>query len=213
MFKLCLILSAFYSMVVSAQQVDFQVEVNAKTTDAVYGLEGTIVAITAKNGLRYQPLNQKIRQINQQFSPFITIAQPRTMVELPNEDNTAHHVYSFSQAMTFELPLYNKTEQRRLEIERQGIIVLGCNIHDWMLGFIVVVDTPYVNFLNDNKIAFENVAEGEYELAIWHPSMDDFWVRQVLVSAQNNSYIATLPFEISPVIPLPTPGSDDLDDY
>ncbi len=55
----------------------------------------------------------------------------------------SHHVYSFSEAKTFELALYKGNAHPPLVFDRPGVVVLGCNIHDSMLGYILVVDTPH----------------------------------------------------------------------
>jgi hypothetical protein len=54
--------------------------------------------------------------------------------------------------------------------DRAGIVVLGCNIHDGMLGYIVVVDTPHYAKTDEQGIALiESVPRGDYVLAAWTP--------------------------------------------
>ncbi|MEO7917333.1 MAG: methylamine utilization protein, partial [Dokdonella sp.] len=46
------------------------------------------------------------------------------------------------------------------------------NIHDWMLGFIVVLDTPYfAKSDDDGRMRIANVPDGDYLLDIWHPRL------------------------------------------
>jgi plastocyanin len=79
-----------------------------------------------------------IDQINQEFVPQVSAVQVGTAVHFPNQDNIRHHVYSFSPAKQFELPLYKGTEAPPVVFDRSGLVVLGCNIHDWMLGYLYV---------------------------------------------------------------------------
>ena len=112
-------------------------------------------------------------QVNSQFSPHILVVQKDTQVRFPNSDSVKHHVYSFSQAKTFELQLYKELHADPLLFSKHGSIELGCNIHDWMLGYIFVVDTPYFGKTNINgNITFE-LPDGEYQLDVWHPRMQD----------------------------------------
>ena len=61
----------------------------------------------------------------------------------PNKDGIGHHVYSFSTAKTFELPLSETESSMTVTFDQPGIVTIGCNIHDWMVGYINIVNTPY----------------------------------------------------------------------
>ena len=82
-------------------------------------------------------------QQNRQFAPRALVVQAGTSVHFPNLDTVRHHVYSFSPAKPFELKLYAGTPSAPVVFDKAGVVVLGCNIHDRMSGWIVVVDTPY----------------------------------------------------------------------
>src|SRR5437870_5945362 len=47
-----------------------------------------------------------IDQIDKQFVPYVSAIQVGTSILFPNKDNIRHHVYSFSPAKKFDLPLY-----------------------------------------------------------------------------------------------------------
>ncbi len=86
-----------------------------------------------------------VDQVDREFVPHVKAVQVGTDVMFPNKDNIRHHVYSFSPAKTFELPLYRGTPANPVKFDRAGVVVLGCNIHDWMLGYVFVLETPYFN--------------------------------------------------------------------
>jgi plastocyanin len=109
-------------------------------------------------------------QHNLQFAPHLLVVQAGTSVTFPNTDVVSHHVYSFSDAKTFELALYKGNAYPPVTFERTGIVVLGCNIHDGMLGYIVVVATPHFAQTNEQGVALiEGVPNGDYVLAAWTP--------------------------------------------
>ena len=109
-------------------------------------------------------------QRNLQFVPHLLVVQAGTEVAFPNGDEVSHHVYSFSETKPFELPLYKGDQAPPQLFDRAGIVVLGCNIHDGMLGYIVVVDTPYFSKTDEQGVALiENVPAGDYVLAAWTP--------------------------------------------
>jgi plastocyanin len=107
------------------------------------------------------------------FVPQVLVVQAGTNVRFPNSDNVRHHVYSFSPAKRFELKLYAGNHTSSVLFDKPGVVVLGCNIHDWMLGYIVVVDTPWFAKTGTNGIATVEAPAGRYMLKLWHPRQDE----------------------------------------
>ena len=115
------------------------------------------------------PAKAAIDQVNKEFVPVLSVIQAGTSVVFPNRDNIRHHVYSFSPAKMFELKLYSGQPAAPVIFDKPGIVVLGCNIHDWMISYVVVVDTPYFGKTDaSGAIRLDDVPPGEYELKIWH---------------------------------------------
>ena len=83
----------------------------------------------------------QIEQRDREFVPFLTILQTGTAVSFPNHDTILHHVYSFSPAKSFEIKLYTGTPPGQIVFDKPGVVTLGCNIHDWMIAYIVVVQS------------------------------------------------------------------------
>lgn len=113
--------------------------------------------------------------MDQQDKTFVPVVLPvpvGTAVTFPNRDNIRHHVYSFSPARRFELPLYIGTPAAPVVFDKPGVVVLGCNIHDWMVGYIYVADTPYfAKTAPDGTVRLADVPPGAYEARVWHPRM------------------------------------------
>jgi plastocyanin len=114
--------------------------------------------------------NAIMDQAHNAFVPHILIVQTGTSVLFPNNDVVSHHVYSFSQAKTFELALYKGNTHPPLAFDEPGVVVLGCNIHDSMLGYIVVVPTEHYA-LSDERgaVRLEGVPAGDYTVEVWTP--------------------------------------------
>ena len=104
------------------------------------------------------------------FAPHLLVVQSGTSVTFPNGDDVSHHVYSFSDTKSFELPLYKGDKYPPVVFDQAGIVVLGCNIHDSMLGYVVVVDTPHFG-VTDAKgmVHVDDVPSGDYVLQVWTP--------------------------------------------
>jgi len=109
-------------------------------------------------------------QQHNEFVPHVLIISAGTEVQFPNSDVVSHHVYSFSQAKTFELALYKGNTHPPLVFDEPGVVVLGCNIHDSMLGYIVVVPTEHYALSDDRgTVRLEGVPAGDYTVEVWTP--------------------------------------------
>lgn len=118
------------------------------------------------------PATAVMDQRDQEFVPHVLAVRKGTLVRFPNSDDIRHHVYSFSPAKTFELRLYSGTQAEPVLFEKPGPVVLGCNIHDWMLGYIYVVDTPwFAKTDKDGQARIGNIPPGRYVLHVWHPRL------------------------------------------
>ena len=110
-----------------------------------------------------------IEQVDREFIPYMTVVQTGTPVSFPNRDPIQHHVYSFSPAKPFEIKLYTGNSPEIL-LDRPGLVTLGCNIHDWMIGYVVVVPTPYFGRTDPSGIARLELPGGNYEVRTIHPN-------------------------------------------
>jgi len=113
-------------------------------------------------------------QKNRMFIPHVLAVQTGTAVRFPNSDDIRHHVYSFSPAKPFQLPLYKGTPANPVIFDKAGVVTLGCNIHDQMSAFIIVVDTPYFERTGgDGRVTLRDVEPGKYAVHVWYPDMRD----------------------------------------
>ncbi len=114
----------------------------------------------------------EMAQEHKRFIPEVLVVPVGSEVYFPNRDTVRHHVYSFSAPKKFELKLYSGTPADPVRFEQAGVVVLGCNIHDQMVGWIVVLDTPYYAQTNNNgQVQLDNVPAGAYRLRVWHPHL------------------------------------------
>lgn len=113
-------------------------------------------------------------QVGKQFVPHLLVVQTGTSVEFPNSDTVAHHVYSFSHPNKFTLPMYKGTAHPPVTFEHSGVVTLGCNIHDQMLGYILVVDSATFAKTDENGSASLSLDDPQdYEIKIWSPRIRD----------------------------------------
>jgi plastocyanin len=113
-------------------------------------------------------------QVDRQFVPHILVIQVGAAVIFPNSDKVSHQVYSFSPAKRFQLALYHGHPYPPLIFDQPGIVVLGCNIHDDMIGYIYVTPTPYFGKTDaSGSVTLNDLSPRPYELSVWSPRFNE----------------------------------------
>jgi plastocyanin len=111
-----------------------------------------------------------IEQADREFVPYVTVVEEGTTITFPNRDPIMHHVYSFSPAKSFEIKLYTGKSPSRILFDKPGVVTLGCNIHDWMIAYVLVVPTPYFARTDAlGEAVLRDLPAGTYEVHAWHP--------------------------------------------
>jgi plastocyanin len=119
------------------------------------------------------PRSAVMDQIDKQFVPHVLPIAVGTEVRFPNHDQIHHHVYSFSRVKSFDLPLSKGTEAAPVLFDTPGVVKVGCNIHDWMMGVILVTPTAAFTTTDDGgAFTLRDVPEGEVTIAAWHEASE-----------------------------------------
>tara|TARA_R110002124_G_scaffold8728_3_gene45978 strand:- start:168 stop:848 length:681 start_codon:yes stop_codon:yes gene_type:complete len=119
-------------------------------------------------------------QVNAQFSPHVLVVQKNQSVRFPNSDDIRHHIYSFSQPKPFEIRLYKGEGSNPVTFEKPGVVVLGCNIHDQMLGYIYIAEHEITALTDENGVATLSTQANEFN--IWHAKLSTSNSERVTVS-------------------------------
>ncbi|EEF79377.1 methylamine utilization protein [Methylophaga thiooxydans] len=109
-----------------------------------------------------------IDQIDKQFIPQQILIETGQLVDFPNSDNIRHHVYSFSKAKMFELKLYADTPESPIQFPEHGVVVLGCNIHDSMIGYIFVSKSTQSVMTGDRGDISIQSEQAIKQINVWH---------------------------------------------
>jgi plastocyanin len=174
LYSLCCLFLLFHSTAVTADALTITIKDQNKKA-IVHGVAYAI-PLDVQQGTPSQANDSKkpkiitINQRNNMFQPYVSVLQIGTKIQLLNQDPIKHHVYSFSKAKNFEIPLYSGKPPKIITLDHAGMVVLGCNIHDWMLAYIIVIDTPFFDVSDvDGQLSLKNLPKGRYRLVVWHP--------------------------------------------
>src|ERR1700757_1203417 len=110
-----------------------------------HALAGAVVTARPLDaqGKRPAPVHAVVDQVDRAFAPDLLVIPVGSTVQFPNSDTVSHQIYSFSPAKRFQLPLYRGKPYPPTHFDQAGVVTLGCNIHDEMVGYLVVTDAPY----------------------------------------------------------------------
>jgi plastocyanin len=135
-----------------------------------------IVSLAPENGTAPSPTNipneATIDQRNQMFVPLAVTIRKGGHVVFANNDATMHQVYSFSPIKQFEYEIRQGEKSPPVVFDRPGVAAIGCNIHDNMVAFVYVADSPWTVTTDDHGHArIANVPTGAYRASVWHPKL------------------------------------------
>lgn len=160
-------------LLVSASSQAAELTVNVTDSQGAPVAGAVVFLESAAASAAVQPVTDaRIVQKNKTFVPDVLVIPRGTAVYFPNEDTVRHHVYSFSAIKPFEIKLYVGTPAAPVLFDQSGVAVLGCNIHDEMIAWVVALDTPYYSRSNQQgESKLTAVPEGEYTLRVWHKDL------------------------------------------
>jgi len=172
-----------------------------------YPLANAVITYTAANPSVNKATDDRVYimdQVNKQFAPHVLIVPVNSLVSFPNSDDIRHHVYSFSAAKTFELKLYAGKPKSPIRFDGQGVVVMGCNIHDSMVGYIYVAANPTTYLSNEKgEVTLTHTLPLNTQLQVWHPnsasSLSEHTVFTIDQTLMNNNNIEL-------VLPVNTPA-------
>lgn len=183
-FSLLAACAAFFLAALSAVASGVQVVVKDNKGSPVPDAVVSLVALDNPPPVAPVPTPAVIAQDGQEFDPFVTAITVGSSVSFPNHDKISHQVYSLSKTKPFNIPLYGKGVGQTLFFDKPGIVALGCNIHDWMSAYIVVLATPYFQKTPaDGTAAFMTLPPGRYRLEVWHARLIGESNREVTIAS------------------------------
>jgi plastocyanin len=195
--------------VLSLSQVQAGVQA---VSGSVTGADGAAVAdavvfVQAPSAAPDKPRTmQVVDQLNKTFIPGLLPIVVGTSVRFPNHDQIHHHVYSFSPTKTFELPLYKGEDAPPVLFDKVGVVKIGCNIHDWMSGIILVLPSPHFAVTGaDGRFVLEDLPTGPYTLVAWH-ALSKVKPEETAQSVQAGPDVTNVSFKLplAPARPRPT---------
>ncbi|OUR65625.1 hypothetical protein A9Q79_01135 [Methylophaga sp. 42_25_T18] len=133
-------------------------------------LKMAVVEVIKQNSVTAKPDPTPVimDQVNKRFLPDLILITQGQSVSFPNSDNIRHHVYSFSEAKPFELKLYAGKPKSSIEFDQNGVVIVGCNIHDSMIGSIYIAKNSAMITDTDGTVTLDFDPAVD-QVSVWHP--------------------------------------------
>jgi len=113
-----------------------------------------------------------MNQQHEAFAPHVLGVAVGTTVDFPNGDPVLHNVFSTSPPKRFDLGMYGQGETRNVVFDSPGVVLVRCNVHPRMTGYIVVHSNPYVAVTDAHgSYTITSVPPGTYTARIWHEEL------------------------------------------
>jgi plastocyanin len=163
--------AALFGAVIVSSAFAGPVSISVSSSSAV-SVQDTVVVLDPLD-VAAAPVHETavIDQTNKQFLPRVSVIRTGTSVTFPNSDRVRHQVYSFSPPKVFTLKLYAGSPPTPVVFDKPGLVVLGCNIHDQMVAFVAVVESPYFVKMPATGSGELMLPPGRYRLRVWHPNL------------------------------------------
>jgi plastocyanin len=133
------------------------------------GPGGAVITLKRTDGPmpKAAPARKIVLQRGKAFVPRVLAVSLGSSVVFRNEDPINHNVFSLSPH--FDTGLYGAGGEKEEVFDKAGVVQLLCNIHSSMIGYVVVVDTPYFAQADaTGAFSIKGVAPGEYDVEAWH---------------------------------------------
>ncbi|MDJ0656292.1 MAG: plastocyanin/azurin family copper-binding protein [Xanthomonadales bacterium] len=110
-----------------------------------------------------------MRTRNKRFEPSVLAVPAGATVRFPNTDPILHNVFSVSKSNAFDMGLYGKGEGKSWTFTNPGLVRVYCNVHQSMVGHVLVLDTPFFSRLDaSGQFQLQDIPDGPGRLYVWH---------------------------------------------
>jgi plastocyanin len=134
------------------------------------GPGGAIVSYEPEGGApRPSPHTIEVDTRGKRFLPRVSVVARGSSVAFPNRDPVFHNVFSVSPSNRFDLGRYREGQSRSARFDKPGLVRVYCNVHEQMVAYVMVVETPYHTIAaEDGRFRLDGLPSGRGTLTVWH---------------------------------------------
>ncbi len=164
--SLILIFIVFWSVSIIAGDISGTVKIQRAPDNS-----DAVVYIEKQKNMQFKPPEKQpaMDQQNLTFTPPVLPIAVGTTVQFRNSDRVEHNIFTPSAVGDmFNLGTWKGEQVKTHTFNKTGEVVLLCNLHPEMEGYIYVAPTPYFAKTDaDGNFTITGVPAGSYTLKVW----------------------------------------------
>ncbi|MDE2059905.1 MAG: carboxypeptidase regulatory-like domain-containing protein [candidate division NC10 bacterium] len=140
------------------------------------GIENAVVRLIDVNkGKSWAITDATIDQKGCNYKPHVVVLPAGGRLHILNSDGILHNIHTRSKVN----PTFNKAQPKFKKelittLAKAELFKVTCDAHNFMLGWLVVSDQPYVAVTNDKgEFTLGDVPPGKYKLAVWQETLGE----------------------------------------
>ncbi|MGH7931704.1 MAG: carboxypeptidase regulatory-like domain-containing protein [Candidatus Binataceae bacterium] len=108
-----------------------------------------------------------------EYVPHVVVFPAGSTVDIINSDGILHSIHSESKINpVIDMAQPGFKRKITVKIEKPEIIKVGCDAHNWMVGWWYVTANPYYAITGaDGRFTIANVPPGAYTLQVWQEAL------------------------------------------
>ena len=164
------------------------VSVSGQVSGSAAGaLSGAVLWLKRADGPTPRPTpfrSKTMSQVNKTFVPRVLAVPVGSTISFANQDPIFHNVFSLSKPNDFDSGLFKAGQTYARTFSKAGPVQVLCNIHSSMMGYVVVVDSPWYTQADvSGTFVIRGVPAGAYDLEAWHEGSSQIARSRITVGA------------------------------
>ncbi|MBI1818876.1 MAG: hypothetical protein HYR81_00920 [Nitrospirae bacterium] len=155
------------------------------------GIKNVVITLRRKEPLppdKLKPPAISFKTDKCRFAPHVLAMERGSLLNLINDDSILHNFHlHFEDRTILNSSLLPSGQLSGKKMDHPGIFYATCDIHGFMNGYVLVLDTPYYAVTEDSGFfQISNIPPGEYLFSVWHESLKNPIEKKIVIQPKQN---------------------------
>lgn len=152
------------------------------------GVKNVVVTVEGAKGGKFVSQKAVLDQKGCIYTPHVVVVPTTGELDILNSDGVLHNIHTYSTLN----PPFNVAQPKFKKVvthtfSKPEIIKATCDAHNWMQGWIVATDHPFVAVTdNEGRFTIRDLPPGHYKVEIWQETLGK-QVKDVSIRAKEDT--------------------------